>query len=72
MRANDLRLIEQFRGQPASLALYATAALTGLTVAQVKKISIDDYAPIAVEVMKAMTSASGRIGIRPEFFAPSE
>ncbi|MET0362950.1 MAG: hypothetical protein ABW048_14505 [Sphingobium sp.] len=68
VRSNDLRLLEEFKGQPASLALYGTAALSGHTVAQVKKIDIDDYAPIAVAVLRALAAASARIGIRPEFF----
>lgn len=72
VRAGDLRLLEQHRGQPASLVLYTIAALSGLTPGRVKKISIDDYAPIAVEALKMMSRASSEIGVRPEFFIPPD
>lgn len=70
--ANDLRLMEQFKGQPATLMLHATAAFSGLTVAQVKKIDIDDYAIIARDAMEALAQACRRAGMRPEFFVPKE
>lgn len=72
VKAGDLRLLEQFKGEPASLAIHACAALTGLTAARVKKISIDDYAPIAKEVMRRMSEAAARIGVRPDFFIPPD
>ena len=71
VNANDLRLIEDYKGLPASLAIHGTASLSGLSVAQVKKIDIDDYAPIAVEVLRRLSAAARMIGVKLDYFDPS-
>lgn len=72
LSAKDLTLLEQHKGMPASLALYGTAAMSGLAIGKVRRIAIDDYAPIASEVLRRFADACARVGIRPEYFIPPE
>ena len=64
----DLTLLDQYRGQPMQLAARAVSVLSGLTLAQVNKIDLADYQPIAATALRLLTEASDALGLPSGWF----
>lgn len=64
----DLPLLDRFRGQPGSLAINVAATLSGLTLAQVRKIALDDFTPIGAFALAEVAAAARCLGLPADAF----
>lgn len=71
LAVKDLTLLDQYWGRPMQLAARAVSALSGLTLAQVNKIDLSDYQPIAATALRLLTEGSDAIGLSPGWFIDS-
>lgn len=69
----DLPICDVFRGQPANLSMNIVASLSGMSLAQIRKIAFEDFAPIAATALQMVRDASEAIGLPPDtFITPSQ
>lgn len=68
LTVKDLLLLDQYRGQPMRLATNAVSTLSGLTQAQVQRLDLADFQPIAASVLRMLTVASDSIGLPKGWF----
>jgi hypothetical protein len=64
----DLPILEEHRRQPVSLAMHLVANLSGLTLAQVKKLAIEDFSPIGAAALEQVPAVSKALGLAPDYF----
>lgn len=64
----DLLLLDKHRGQPMHLIACAISTLSGLTPAQVNKINLHDYKPIAATTLRLLMDATNSFGLPPGWF----
>lgn len=68
LTVKDLLLLDRYRGQMMHLAVNAVATLSGLTVAQVNRLDLTDYQPIASTALRMLREASDAIGLPTGWF----
>ncbi|MCP3735979.1 phage tail assembly protein [Sphingomonas sp. RP10(2022)] len=65
---DQMMILDRYRGQPVKLLVQAVAALSGLTIAQVKRLDLCDFERASQAALRSLSRASDRMGLPSGWF----